>query len=486
MVSFRKVTLALAALAISASLASAQVITPFTPSILRAEGVTELLPTLQFSTTTAGNYSITVYSSVPVTSAVGEPMLQAADLVGLPPAAPAPVVGQVIGTTVVFPNVTVQAGDKLTLSGIRVNANMLPTLASGFTPGTGENLFIIASPLTPGGAPLFGANDPALNISNVAYAVPTLSVTTPTTATALSNCTASPFDPTSDTLPANGSFWVGIAELYNQAFQNLVGEGGFATNGTQFELTFTNVPTNTVLYVPATITSGTLLNPFTISVVSPAASTALANGAVAVPASGVVIYEVMTSTAGLDATTIPVYVAFTGQPVAGAASPTVTVQYAPVSTNAGAANKPIPRFNVSTPVTGSKTFTVITCTTSLLFPYVTASGGYDTGLAIANTATDPGGKTLGSTGACTWYFYGTGAPAAPVVGPVVAPGAISATVLSTIAPGFQGYAVAQCTFNYAHGYAYVVNGITNASQSYLPLVITGRTGVASGIENLNN
>ena len=482
MVSFRKVTLALAALAISASLASAQVVTPFTPSILRAEGVTELLPTLSFSTTSTGLYSITIYSAVPVTSATGEPTITVAANGEFPASTS---VGQVIGTTVVFPSVNATGG-LVTLSGIRVNANMLPTIASGFVPGTGENLFIVASPLTTGGAPLFGANQPTLNISNVAYAVPTLQITVPTAATAYTNCMASPFDPTSDTLPAVGSFSVGVAELYNLAFQNKVGEGGYATNGTQFQLTFANMPTNIALYVPGTITAGTLLNPFTISVVSPSGASALANGAVAVPASGIVIYEVQASTAGLDSITIPVYVAFTGQPVAGAASPSVTVQYAPVSTNAGAADKPIPRFNVSTPVTGSKTFTVDSCTTSLLYPYMTAGGGWDTGVVVANTATDPGGKTLGSTGACTWYFYGTGAPAAPVVGDVIAPGAISATILSTIAPGFTGYAVAQCTFNYAHGYAYVVNGISGAAQSYLPLVITGRKGIATGIENLNN
>lgn len=476
MVSFRKFALALASLAISAGVVSAQLVTPFTPSILRAEGVTELLPTLNFSTTTAGSYSITVYSSVLVTSAVGEPQMVASS---------APAVfttGQVIGTTVVFPSVAVAAGDTITLSGVRVNANLLPTLANGVAIGTGENLFVVASPLTLGGAPLFGANMPTMSIPSVAFAVPTLSVGTPTAAMALSNCSVGPFDPTSATLPASGTFAVTIAELYNGAFKNKTAESDgliLASNGTQFSIAFTNLPTNTTLYVPATIG---VAPGFTMSVVSPATSSALANGAVAIPANGIVIYEVTNGTAGLDSAIVPVFVSFTGQPVAGALAPAVTVQYAPVSTNPGAANSPIPRFAVSTPVTSSKTFTVKTCNTTLLMPYVVAASGYDTGLAISNTGSDPN-ATVGSMGACNVYFYGTGAPALPFATPAIAPGTTTAVVLSTIAPGFQGYAVAKCDFNYAHGYVFVINGRTNATASYLPLVLGDRP---TGSEALNN
>jgi hypothetical protein len=482
MVSFRRFALALASLAISAGVVAAQpvTVTAFTPSILRAEGVTELLPTLTFGTniTAAGIYSITVYSSVPVTSAVGEPQM----VVTAGDASTTTAAGQVIGTTVVFPSVNAVVGATITLSGIRVNANMLPTLANGAVIGTGENLFVVASPLTAGGDPLFGPNMPTLSIPSVAFAVPTLSVVLPTSASALSNCSVGPFDPTSDTLPASGTYAVTIAELYNGAFKNKAAESDgliLASNGTQFSIAFTNLPTNTTLYVPATIG---VAPGFTMSLVSPSASSALANGAVAVPANGIVIYEVTNGTAGLDSATVPVYVSFTGQPVAGALAPAVTVQYAPVSTNPGAANSPIPRFAVSTPVTSSKTFTVKTCNTTLLMPYVVAVSGYDTGLAISNTASDPN-ATKGSMGACTLYFYGTGAPALPFATPAIAPGATTAVVLSTIAPGFQGYAVAKCDFNYAHGYVFVINGTSHATASYLPLVLGDRP---TGSEALNN
>jgi hypothetical protein len=478
MVSFRKVSLAIAALAISASLASAQVVTPFTPGILRAEGVTELLPTISFSTTTAGAYSITIYSSVAVTSAPGEAKLT-------PSSENPAVVGQVFGTTIVFPSVTVGAADTLTLTGVRVNANMLPTVANGYVPGTGENLFVIASPLTTGIAPLFGANLPTLNIPNAGYAVPSLMVGFTKAVDPLTTCQAAPFDPTSDTLPATGTFSVHVEELYNLAFQPKAGEGdSFATNGTQFRLTFGNTPTNTALYVPATLTVGTAPDVFTITAVSPA--TALANGAVAVPASGIVVYEVTASTTGTDKVDVPVYIAFTGQPVAGDAAPTVAVQYAPVSTNPAAAVKPIPRFNVSAPVTSTGTlYTVETCNTSLLFPYAVATGGYDTGLAISNTASDPSGKTtLGSKGVCKVYFYGTNAPADPYTTAEVEPGTTTAVVLSSVAPGFQGYAVAACEFNYAHGYTFVANS-QGSTASYLPLVLRGRDAGYSG-ERLDN
>jgi hypothetical protein len=153
------------------------------------------------------------------------------------------------------------------------------------------------------------------------------------------------------------------------------------------------------------------------------------------------------------------------------------VAYAPIDTTTS-----IPRFK-STAQVSAITFTESGCTTSLLFPYVVATGGYDTGLAIANTSTDPTSSLIGATGTVTWYFYGTNAPAEPVVGAAIAPGAISAVILSSIAPGFQGYAIAVANFNYAHGYSFVVNGNTNATASYLPLVLDRDE---SKPESLNN
>src|SRR5260221_10188294 len=49
--------------------------------------------------------------------------------------------------------------------------------------------------------------------------------------------------------------------------------------------------------------------------------------------------------------------------------------------------------------------------THILFPFITNQQGFDTGFAIANTATDPFG-TAGLAGVCTLNFYsGPGSPA---------------------------------------------------------------------------
>ena len=52
------------------------------------------------------------------------------------------------------------------------------------------------------------------------------------------------------------------------------------------------------------------------------------------------------------------------------------------------------------------------CATSLLFPFMTNQLGFDTGIAIANTSTDPYGSNAATpqSGTCTLNFYGSGAP----------------------------------------------------------------------------
>lgn len=113
---------------------------------------------------------------------------------------------------------------------------------------------------------------------------------------------------------------------------------------------------------------------------------------------------------------------------------------------------------------------------SLLFPFVTNQLGFDTGIAIANTSTDPFGS-VGScqSGTCNLNFYGNGAPTASnVMSPNVPTGTTYTQVVSGVAAGFQGYIVAQCTFQYAHGFAFITDGVGvngGLSQGYLAGVI---------------
>ena len=58
--------------------------------------------------------------------------------------------------------------------------------------------------------------------------------------------------------------------------------------------------------------------------------------------------------------------------------------------------------------------------------------------------------------------------------PSVASGTVFTQVVSGVAAGFQGYVIAQCNFQYAHGFAFITNaGASNnaVAQGYLAGVI---------------
>src|SRR5437868_6724155 len=91
--------------------------------------------------------------------------------------------------------------------------------------------------------------------------------------------------------------------------------------------------------------------------------------------------------------------------------------------------------------------------TDLLFPFVTNQAGFDTAIVISNTSADPF-NTATQTGTCTLSIYSTGTTPTTFVTPSIPPGTTYTNLLSTIAPGKQGYVFAACTFTYAHGFAF--------------------------------
>lgn len=143
-------------------------------------------------------------------------------------------------------------------------------------------------------------------------------------------------------------------------------------------------------------------------------------------------------------------------------------------------------------------FQIIPCQTNLLFPFVTNQAGFDTGVAIANTTNDPFG-TGAQQGPCTLYFFGnsvqnntTNPAPGPATSASVAAGGTLTFVLSTGgsvtpapssgtntitgAPGFQGYMIARCNFQYAHGFAFITDGPigqARVAEGYLALVLDG-------------
>jgi hypothetical protein len=90
------------------------------------------------------------------------------------------------------------------------------------------------------------------------------------------------------------------------------------------------------------------------------------------------------------------------------------------------------------------------CTTSMVFPFVTNQLGFQTGIALTNSS--------GGTGMCMLEYSGAMAPAdAQMV--MVGAGTTETFVVSTMAPGFQGYVEATCDFLGGQGFAFIDNSI---------------------------
>lgn len=186
------------------------------------------------------------------------------------------------------------------------------------------------------------------------------------------------------------------------------------------------------------------------------------------------------------------YTANPGANLPGLGITQVTQTFAPLSTVVVAsATAPIPRFTPGD-AAPRNLFTINACVTNLLFPFVTNVAGFDTGLAISNTSLDsPVFATSPQTGNCTIYYFGTGpggsaAPAAQTTTTPIAGGQVLVFTLFAggsngiqPTPGFQGYIIARCAFQYAHGFAFVSDlGASRLAMGYLALVIpdTGARG----------
>ena len=236
-----------------------------------------------------------------------------------------------------------------------------------------------------------------------------------------------------------------LLENYIDAFRGQTQfDSGAATQGVQFNYAFTGIPTgasetctasannsNTVTQTPAT------------GVVTSAAPTLLVEWTSA-GITGLTTQDTLTvaCTWSTGTATTPL----------SPGSVTATVTLSPVGTAFGPLNAvltsatqgQIPRY--TGPTLGPVTITsIISATTNVLYPFVTAGGGFDTGLALANTGSDVFGTKGGLNGPVSVVFFpqGTGTPfcvataagAAGTTGGVAVPG-ISAgcTVMATV-PG---------------------------------------------------
>jgi hypothetical protein len=166
---------------------------------------------------------------------------------------------------------------------------------------------------------------------------------------------------------------------------------------------------------------------------------------------------------------------------------TVNLSFAPTPTaaftaSAGAAASStltIPRFIADTS-TARNLFNINICRTVLLYPYVTNISGFDSGLAVSNTSTDPFG-TGAQAGTCDLNWYQGANNPAVITTPVIPSGTVYTTLASTAVPGFNGYMIAVCKFQYAHGFAFISDlGARNFASIYLALVIPDPATNSSG------
>lgn len=317
-------------------------------------------------------------------------------------------------------------------------------------------------------------------------------------------------------IPTGTGFSISIPENFPTAFKaqgplvSTDSETGFATgalqaeSGTQFAVTFANVPSGVSFYIPETITSpqggvaelvigeGSVIGDTgnaayvlgsdigLIAANPPVPFDPATSNLLPVTSGATVFYNVTSANpSAIDVFGLTAYPVGTVSATTG--TPTVTVVLAPRATVLTVA---VPRF-ISLTSGGSAlpAITVTPCQTTLLFPYMTNQAGFDTGFSIAATSADPFG-TFAQGGTCTLNMYGVNAPTtAPVL--TVPTGGEGHTTLSSpsVAPNFQGYVIAVCNFQYAHGYAFLSNGFSGIgngglSEGYVALEV-GNTRAGS-------
>jgi len=337
-------------------------------------------------------------------------------------------------------------------------------------------------------------------------------------------------NPTPNPPPGIGNGTV-TGYLTGYPFTSISGTGietaGVATQGTRLAMSFTNIPQGSAVFVvpvvflyrqgdsPSNHTGVAVLTATDAN--GDSAYAPVGGGGHIQVSNGLAVYEVLYDDPfSLEQVDIPIIVAFTsnlsanppvGLPVTGVIAQ-VTGGFAPFYSTAAARQPqytsayPVPRF-----VPGNQgpnnVFEINKCACDLLFPFVTNLGSvpgsvYDTGIAIANTSLDPG-ATFGffatpQQGAVQFWYYGVGAngsapppsqtsgivPAGQVLTYVLSSGGgaigTSPNGLDNRAAGFQGYIIAQASFQYCHAYAFInaagsLASSPGVSEGYLGIVL---------------
>jgi hypothetical protein len=273
-----------------------------------------------------------------------------------------------------------------TLTGVlaSLNASGKTTLVAGVSVSPGNNVLIVA-----------GQNN-ATVITSILPGI-LAPIITPNTG-GVGNLLASfPVNPAVP--PAYNGFSVRIRENYIDMYRSAATyNSGFSTNGVQLLLTFAGIPT------------GVSLGTCTTSVTSGAVSTTFASGSTITSTNNTVTIEWTTapSTSSIDDVIFACASVSAGSTATIPLTPgaiTMTATLAPTGAALGSGNAvltsattgQIPRY-ANNPLP-SPPLTVINITasqTNFLIPFVVSESGFDTGIAIANTTTDPFGTTNGA------------------------------------------------------------------------------------------
>ena len=489
--------------------------------LIRVEGTTELVGEYVITCTGgAGTANILDIVSLPVTSkalttsSTGITEAVAVVSVGgnIQTAAGSVVQGTVSGSQLSFAGVNIPSGaSTITIANVRVNATSL-TVGTGTPPAITESAFISGT----------SVNSAVTGSATVGYAFTGLSTqtaykSTPNVSGASKGSNSflvcqgykgtaglvafidvgenfatafkgiGPGAPGAGTMggtppPATANNSTLGSEFNNNTetgFTGITGGTNVASSGTLLQVVFSNIPAQvTSLFVPITVVAdqslastptlgtGTLTlvtSPSNLTTVTASTSSSApsATGAVTIASGGGTAYYLFTPGTASSTTTETFAIAdyivqSANSTTATTGSMSAVVSFAPIGSTQ------IPNFVIGPSSTTTTLSTFTQCTTSLLFPFVTNQLGFDTGLAIANTSTDPFGSN-GATpqaGTCTVYFYGAGAPTPnSVVTPSVPSATVYTNTVSALAPGFQGYAIAQCNFQFAHGFAFLEDGL---------------------------
>jgi hypothetical protein len=283
---------------------------------------------------------------------------------------------------------------------------------------------------------------------------------------------------------------------------------GLASQGTQIQLAITDVPNG------ITLTSAGVTDSLGLVLGTP---TRTASGTTTT-----FVWEVTgySSVSGqypaeneLDAVTVTITASYGAPPVVGTAR--AHARFVPASAHSVAQLESVakvPRFVDSAAAYDANVLVITqTCKTMLLFPYITTTAGYATGVAITNTSVDPLGETIVTgevglptypatkpqAGACTMFFYGQSNSLALTTaqhkqttaeipaggqflfsvgnnGNVYAQNGSKTAVALPAMPSFVGYMIAVCNFQWGHGYAFVTDTGSDRTNGYLALVIPDR------------